>query len=244
MTINRRVALAVGLAATLLAGACQSTVTGQAAPGPTATTTTPAVSTGPLRFRTVTKAVVAQVVAPAPAGPAACWNVPAAAGATLPARGSAAWTALVARCVALRQNSDAAAEGAAFQALVCAPGDVDVLADRDDPARPLVACDRAGTMKYLLGAAFLDGGQVADATVGRDPNGADWVVNLTFRSAGAKTWANYTAANVGQTVAVMVDTQVVSAPTVDEAIPGGNTQIAGNFTQAQAQQLADRLTGR
>lgn len=242
MTIHRRVALAVGLAAALLAGACESTVTGRAASGPApATTTAPAASAAQLRFRTVTKELAAQAPAPPPAGPAECWNVPAA---SLPAHGSPAWTALVAQCVALRQSTDSSAEGAALQALTCATGAVDVLAGQDDAARPLVTCDRQGTTKYLLGPVFLDGREVAAATVGRDQSGTGYVVDLTFRSAGAATWAAYTAAHVGQTVAVVVDTAVVSAPTVNQAIPGGKTQISGNFTRAQAQQLADRLSGR
>ncbi len=54
-------------------------------------------------------------------------------------------------------------------------------------------------------------------------------------------WADFTAANVGTQTAFVLDSQVVSAPEIQEAIPGGRTQITGRFTADSARQLANVL---
>ncbi len=147
----------------------------------------------------------------------------------------------IAQAKATRQTTNTAAQQAALNALKCGPGVKDPLIGNDDPKLPLVTCDQANPVKYILGPELLDGRQITSATSGQNPNGVDYVVNLTFNSAGSKTWADYTAAHVNTSVAVVLDTQVVSAENIQEAIPGGNTQISGNFTQQQAQQLAQVL---
>lgn len=148
----------------------------------------------------------------------------------------------IAAAKAQRQNKDSNALTAAFNAFVCpAKGKQDPLLGNDDPTEALITCDQNGATKYLLGPSFLDGQQINDANAGLDPNGVGYVVNLTFKSAGSKIWANYTAANVGKVVAVTLDTDVASAATIQGAINGGNTQISGNFNQQQATDLANVL---
>ena len=67
------------------------------------------------------------------------------------------------------------------------------------------------------------------------------VVNVQFKDKAAETWANFTAANIGTQTAFVLDSQVVSAPTIQEAIPGGRTQITGHFTNDKAKDLANVL---
>jgi preprotein translocase subunit SecD len=146
--------------------------------------------------------------------------------------------------LAQRQTSDTQQQQQVLAALTCTPGQPDPIADQDNPTKPLITCDQQGKTKFILGPSFLDGNQISNATAGQDPNGAGYVVNLTFKSAGSKTWATYTSANVGKQAAFVLDTQVVSAPVINQAILGGNTQISGPFTQQQAEQLANTLSGR
>ncbi|MGH3451839.1 MAG: protein translocase subunit SecD, partial [Haloechinothrix sp.] len=156
----------------------------------------------------------------------------------------------------LRQNPDLLKQGpeaqAALQAAVagldCSPGARDPLRGNDDPKLPLVACsqDRADPsippFAYLLGPVILDGREIANATSGVNQDGSPgYVVNLDFTQKGATEWARITAQNVGQQVAFVLDTEVVSAPEIQGAIAGGNTQITGDFTQTEAQKLADTL---
>jgi preprotein translocase subunit SecD len=182
----------------------------------------------------------------APAPPSSTTPSAPATGATPPPSGQQSiaqqQAAAIAAAKALRQNKDSNALTAEFGKYTCpAAGQQDPLLGNDDPTQALITCDQNGTTKYLLGPSIIDGQQISDATSGQDPNGVGYVVNLTFKSAGSKTWATYTAAHVNDAVAFVLDTDVVSAPVIQSAINGGNTQISGNFTQAQAQNLAQIL---
>jgi len=67
------------------------------------------------------------------------------------------------------------------------------------------------------------------------------VVRLTFDSDGAKLFSQITSANVGKPLAIFLDGQILSAPTVDAAITSGTAVITGNFTVQQAKDLANNL---
>jgi preprotein translocase subunit SecD len=139
------------------------------------------------------------------------------------------------------QQASQIAGQAAMSALDCSKPDP--LVGNDDRNKPLVACDQDGLAKYVLGPTFLDGTQIADAGSAPDPQGVGYVVTLDFESAGGRTWADYTEANVGQMAAFVLDTEVVSAPEIQGAITG-QTQITGGeggFTSSEAQSLADVL---
>ncbi|CAM3464861.1 protein translocase subunit SecD [Kibdelosporangium persicum] len=136
-------------------------------------------------------------------------------------------------------QADQAAQQAALASLNCEAEDP--LVGNDDPNLPLVACDQEGTEKYVLSKVFLRGQDISDATAGPNAQGAGYVVNLSFNGTGADIWATFTAANVGQRAAFVLDTKVVSAPEIRGPIPGGNTEISGNFNQRTATALADVL---
>jgi SecD/SecF fusion protein len=63
-------------------------------------------------------------------------------------------------------------------------------------------------------------------------------VSLKFNAAGAKKFAEVTAANVGKRLAIVLDGKVQSAPNIREAIPSGEAVITGRFTTEQAQDLS------
>jgi preprotein translocase subunit SecD len=182
---------------------------------------------------------------PAGAPPAAanspCWGQTHQQVAKQAPLTTAQQSALIRECISLRQSTNTTAQNAALTALNCGTNYSDPLLGADDPTKPLVACSQDGTAKYLLGPSFLDGTQITSATSGLDPNSAGYDVNVTLKQPGAGIWAKYTAANVGKQAAFVLDTQVVSAPTIQGAIPGGNTQITGNFTQQTAADLANTL---
>jgi preprotein translocase subunit SecD len=117
----------------------------------------------------------------------------------------------------------------------------DPLAGNDDPNQVLVTCSKDKKQIYLLDKSIISGDQIDTANAGFDQQGNQWVVNLKFKSAAANTWADYTAAHVGTATAFVLDSQVVSAPVIREAIPGGNTQITGDFTAGAARDLANVL---
>lgn len=129
-----------------------------------------------------------------------------------------------------------------FQATRCDKDDI--LAGNDDPALPLVTCSTDHKTAYLLGPSIISGDQIQDASSGMNQHGIGYVVDLQFKPSAANTWADFTAAHVGTQTAFTLDSQVVSAPLIQEAIPGGRTQITGGdppFTASSARQLANVL---
>ena len=120
----------------------------------------------------------------------------------------------------------------------------DVLAGNDDPNLPLVTCSQDHKFIYILDKSMISGDQIKTASSGFDQQGGAYVVDLEFQEEAAKTWADFTAANIGTQTAFTLDSQVVSAPQIREAIPGGRTQISGGdppFTVDSSKQLANVL---
>ncbi|KUI19010.1 preprotein translocase subunit SecD [Mycobacterium sp. GA-1285] len=140
----------------------------------------------------------------------------------------------------LRQSTDQQIQILALQFQATRCHEDDVLAGNDDPNLPLITCGQDGNV-YLLDKSIINGEQIRDATSGLDQQRGEYVVDLQFKDDGAKIWADFTAANVGTQTAFVLDTKVMSAPEIREAIPGGRTQISGQFTQQSARELANVL---
>ena len=117
----------------------------------------------------------------------------------------------------------------------------------DLPTDVIVVCDRAGGTKYILAPAEVLGRQISKASAGLDTQaGSAWYVSLTFNNEGTSAFGALTARVTGlpeptNQVAIVLDGLVVSAPRITEAIPSGNAQITGSFTQLEAQDLANVL---
>jgi preprotein translocase subunit SecD len=143
----------------------------------------------------------------------------------------------------VRQNpkltSDKAVQQKVLAGLKCSSEDP--LAGYADPDKPLATCNQDGTQKFILAPSIIKGTQIASADAGVDQRSGGWVVNLKYKQQAASTWARYTAGHVGTQTAFTLDSQVVSAPAIREAIPGGNTQISGNFSEQEAKHLASVL---
>ena len=87
----------------------------------------------------------------------------------------------------------------------------------------------------------LTGDVITDARQDFDPTSGAAVVSMNMNSEGAREWRRITAANIGKSVAIVLDDYVYSFPTVNQEIAGGRSQISGNFTVAEAQDLANIL---
>ncbi|MDQ0478256.1 MULTISPECIES: protein translocase subunit SecD [Chryseobacterium] len=83
-------------------------------------------------------------------------------------------------------------------------------------------------------------GAVESARVNYDEMGRV-VVDMQMDSKGSKEWKAMTAKNVNKSVAVTLDNVVYTAPNVVNEIPNGRTQISGNFSQEEAQDLVNVL---
>jgi preprotein translocase subunit SecD len=99
--------------------------------------------------------------------------------------------------------------------------------------------DGEGGSKYVVEKrALVSGGDLVDAQPGFDQRNGQPIVNFRFNSAGARKFAEVTKANVGKPFAIVLDNKVISAPVINEPIPGGAGQISGNFTVQSANDLA------
>jgi SecD/SecF fusion protein len=87
----------------------------------------------------------------------------------------------------------------------------------------------------------LDGDVITDARVEFGQTQASAEVTMAMNAEGARIWARLTRDNIGRSVAIVLDDLVYSAPRVNQEIPGGRSQITGDFTIAEAQDLANVL---
>lgn len=85
--------------------------------------------------------------------------------------------------------------------------------------------------------AMLTGEDVADARPAFDNMNRAYVT-LNFNSRGGRIFERVTGENVGRRMAIVLDGKVYSAPVIRERIGGGRASISGNFTTAEAQDLA------
>tara|TARA_Y200000002_G_scaffold296883_1_gene251476 strand:- start:1000 stop:3984 length:2985 start_codon:yes stop_codon:yes gene_type:complete len=90
------------------------------------------------------------------------------------------------------------------------------------------------------GKAPLTGEVITDARQDLDQS-ARPSISMQMNSNGAKNWRRLTSQNIGRRVAIVLDDFVYSAPFVQNEIPNGNSQITGNFTIEEAQDLANIL---
>jgi preprotein translocase subunit SecD len=122
----------------------------------------------------------------------------------------------------------------------------------DDPKKQLVTCLEDGSEKYLLGPAEVLGKDVKTASAGLATNSqgvptGGWQVNLSFTGEGKKKFGDTTRRlsalqDPQNRFGIVLDGLVVSAPGLNDGpILGGQAQITGNFSQAEATSLANVL---
>ncbi|MCQ2072625.1 MAG: protein translocase subunit SecDF [Bacteroidaceae bacterium] len=90
------------------------------------------------------------------------------------------------------------------------------------------------------GQADVTGDVVVEAKADFDQKGSP-CVSMAMNTEGARKWANLTKQNVGRGIAIVLDGYVYSAPRVNGEIPGGRSEITGNFTVEDTQDLANVL---
>ena len=92
----------------------------------------------------------------------------------------------------------------------------------------------------LKGEAALEGDVVTSATSEYD-NMRGNTVNMRMDDKGSREWATLTRNNIGRPIAIVLDNRVYSYPNVNNEITGGSSEITGNFTPEEANDLANVL---
>ena len=94
---------------------------------------------------------------------------------------------------------------------------------------------------YVLERApVVTGEDLTDAQPSFDQNGQP-AVNFRFNTSGARKFGQYTTDHIGEPFAIVLDNQVISAPTIQSAITGGSGIITGNFDVTESTRLSTLL---
>jgi SecD/SecF fusion protein len=91
------------------------------------------------------------------------------------------------------------------------------------------------------GRAPMTGDVITAARPSTGVTGSDIKVDFSMNGEGAKIWQRMTRDNIGRCIAVVLDDYVRSYPRVQNEITGGNTEITGDFTLEEAEDLANIL---
>lgn len=161
-----------------------------------------------------------------------------------------------------RQSTDPSVQFVTQALMRCGPDQTDPLQGTDDPSQPLLACDATTGQVMLLGEVpllvgetdpengeRLTGNQIDTGRPingGFNPQSGQMEISFSFKSGGgeqgAATWSQLTTDYLQQQVAITLDSQVISAPVIQSPTPVGSaTSITGDFTQEEAQDLANNL---
>jgi SecD/SecF fusion protein len=90
------------------------------------------------------------------------------------------------------------------------------------------------------GKAPLEGDAITDARQDIDQRSSP-SISMNMNATGAKKWKRLTSSNINRRIAIVLDNYVYSAPNVQGEIPTGSSQITGNFTLEEAQDMANIL---
>lgn len=101
----------------------------------------------------------------------------------------------------------------------------------------LPAADEANTYYIIEKTPVVTGEDLTDAQPSFDQNGRP-AVNFRFNPSGARKFGDYTGANIGSPFAIVLDSKVISAPVIQDHIPGGSGIITGNFSIDESTRLA------
>jgi preprotein translocase subunit SecD len=152
-------------------------------------------------------------------------------------------------------STDFAEVSRVFQTYDCANGTSPTLGV-DKPEDYIVACDDTGGFKYLLAPAGVKGQDIGSANSTVDPTTNQWKVLVSFKGDGKGGWFDLTKKAFGSpsscpptpdktgcnSIAITLDGVVQSAPSSQQdGIPGGSTEITGDFSKAEADNLANVL---
>jgi preprotein translocase subunit SecD len=109
---------------------------------------------------------------------------------------------------------------------ITAPGQV-ILPDANDD----------GVFYVIDDLSVVTGEDLTDAQPSFDQNNRP-AVNFRFNPSGARKFGDYTAAHIGEPFAIVLDGEVISAPTIQSHISGGSGIITGNFSLDESTNLA------
>ena len=125
----------------------------------------------------------------------------------------------------------------------------------EDAEEAIEAIGKTAKLNFILsdGTVVVDGSMVKDAQVGTD--GANYVIHLSFNNEGAERFAEGTRKALNREpevliegmssneIAIVLDNEIITNPTVNEVIPNGQCEMSGNYTKEEAMTTAALIRG-
>ncbi|MGZ5371639.1 protein translocase subunit SecD [Aeromicrobium sp.] len=132
-------------------------------------------------------------------------------------------------------------------AFPCTKAAIEAVDDQSD--KPLVTCDRKSGEALMLSPTVIEGTQIKSADAVLESQNNQWVVALALKGQGKKDFDTITEALFAQVqanpnasrFAIVLDGEVLSAPTTNGHFTDGKSQISGGFTVKTAKDLANSL---
>ena len=113
-----------------------------------------------------------------------------------------------------------------------------------DPAKEVEKLGQTAVLTFCKGTSkdtvLVEGKDIASATYAYEASVGHYV-SLKFNAAGKSKFSTATAQNVGSTISIWMDDQMISSPKVNEAITTGEAMISGDFTAEDAASLANQI---
>ncbi|WP_297779785.1 protein translocase subunit SecD [uncultured Roseovarius sp.] len=122
-----------------------------------------------------------------------------------------------------------------FQPVISRASSADAQAGAGNEVLP--SLDEEGVFYILERAPVVTGEELVDAQPDFDQNGRP-AVSFRFNPTGARKFGDYTAENIGNPFAIVLDGEVISAPVIQSHIAGGSGIITGNFNVEDSTNLA------
>ena len=109
-----------------------------------------------------------------------------------------------------------------------------------DPDKAIETIGKTAMLEFKdeEGHTLLTGNDLKDAQAAMNPDNNQNVVTLEFSDEGKEKFADATLKNVGRTIAILLDGEVLTNPVVREPILGGRAEISGQRDLEEAQRLA------
>ena len=111
-----------------------------------------------------------------------------------------------------------------------------------DPAVIVLPTDEGE--RLTLAEPILTIRRLDHAEVELEKSAGTWVLTIDLDDADGKTFGDWTADHIGERLAMVADEEVLMAPQIQDAIPGGEIQISAQYTRSEAEALLDKITGR
>ncbi len=217
-------------------GSARPVVSGSAAPAASRGATLAPVPSASPNGRAMTGALLAQAATPTPAPTAA--PKPAPSGSAVP---KPVGSAVPSASASPGGAADVIALQAKFNALDCTdPKQVADVSAQDEPKKSIIACEKDGSVKYILGPSEVSGTALKDANATINPQTGAPEISFETTKEGSKLLGAVTEKYQGQPLAIVLDGVVQSAPTINAKITDEG-QITGQFSDREAKDLANVL---